>query len=47
VLTLGDEVVDAFYVAEQGGGPVADASHRAEITRAILYAVDTPVASGK
>lgn len=47
VLTLGDEVVDAFYVAEQGGGPVTDAAHRTEITRAILHAVDTGVASGK
>ena len=47
VLTLGDEVVDAFYVADQTGGPVTDESHRSEIARAILHAVDTSVASGK
>lgn len=47
VLTLGDEVVDAFYVADQNGGPVSDQSYRSEISRAILHAVDTSVASGK
>lgn len=47
VLTLGDEVIDAFYVAEQSGGPVTDTAHRAEITRAILHAVDLGVVSGK
>ena len=48
VLTLGDEVVDAFYVAEPGTGPVTDPDHRAEITRAILHAAtDRSTAAGK
>ena len=48
VLTLGDEVLDAFYVAEPGVGRITDSAHRAEITRAILYAAtDRAVASGK
>ena len=40
VLTLGNEVVDSFYVCENGGGKVTDPSHRTEITRAILHALD-------
>lgn len=40
VLTLGNEVVDSFYVCETGGGKVTDAAHRREITRAILHALD-------
>ncbi|MFM9083730.1 MAG: ACT domain-containing protein, partial [Actinomycetota bacterium] len=48
VLTLGDEVVDAFYVAEPGVGRIVDADHRAEITRALLHAAtDRTVPSGK
>lgn len=36
VETLGDTVVDAFYVRP----PLVDADHRAELTKAILHAVD-------
>ncbi|MEY4044013.1 MAG: protein-PII uridylyltransferase GlnD [Actinomycetota bacterium] len=39
VLTLGNEVVDSFYVCENGGGKVTDRSHRDEITRAILHSL--------
>jgi [protein-PII] uridylyltransferase len=39
VLTLGDEVVDAFYVRESGGGRIADDVYKKEISRAILFAV--------
>lgn len=46
VLTLGDEVVDAFYVAEPGVGPVTDQSYRAEITRAILHAATDRTTTG-
>jgi len=48
VLTLGDEVLDAFYVAEPGVGPVTDKAYRAEITRAILHAAaDRAMPGGK
>ena len=40
VLTLGNEVVDSFYVSETGGGKVDDPVHRREITRAILHSLD-------
>ena len=33
------EVVDTFYVRTSGGDLVADPAHRAEIVRAIEYAV--------
>jgi [protein-PII] uridylyltransferase len=39
VLTLGNEVVDSFYVRESGGGRITDASYRDEIARAILHAL--------
>lgn len=39
VLTLGDEVVDAFYLSPPGGGCIDDPAHRQEITRAVLHAV--------
>lgn len=38
VLTMGNEVVDSFYVRDAVGGPVTDASHRSEIERALLHA---------
>lgn len=48
VLTMGDEVVDAFYVAEPGAGPVVDPRYRQEIERALLHAARDPfVQSGK
>ena len=48
VQTLGDEVVDSFYVRESAGGRVEDSEFRHEITRAVLHAVGTvPVGSGK
>ena len=39
VLTLGNEVVDSFYVRESGGGKVTDSVYKDEITRAILHAL--------
>jgi [protein-PII] uridylyltransferase len=39
VLTLGNEVVDSFYVRESGGGVITDAAYKEEIARAILFAV--------
>jgi [protein-PII] uridylyltransferase len=39
VQTLGEEVLDTFYVQGPNGRPVTDATHRAEIERAILHAV--------
>jgi [protein-PII] uridylyltransferase len=37
VLTLGNEVVDSFYVRESGGGRITDESYKDEISRAILH----------
>jgi [protein-PII] uridylyltransferase len=39
VLTLGNEVVDSFYVRESGGGKVTDQVYKDEISRAILHAL--------
>jgi [protein-PII] uridylyltransferase len=39
VLTLGNEVVDSFYVSTPGGGRITDTSYQQEISRAVLYAV--------
>lgn len=39
VLTLGNEVVDAFYVRESGGGRITDDVYKKEISRAILFAL--------
>ena len=39
VQTIGDEVVDAFYVRTSSGTPLDDARHRAEVERAILFAL--------
>ena len=39
VQTLGEDVVDTFYVRRGDGRLVVDAFHRAEIERAVLYAV--------
>jgi [protein-PII] uridylyltransferase len=39
VLTLGNEVVDAFYVRESGGGRITDDEYKKEISRAILYSL--------
>jgi len=40
VQTLGEEVVDTFYVRNRAGSPVTDPFHRAEVERAVLHAVD-------
>ena len=37
--TVGEEVVDTFYVQAPNAGQVTDEFHRAEIERAILHAV--------
>ncbi|MCK9894736.1 [protein-PII] uridylyltransferase [Frankia sp. AgB32] len=47
VATLGLDVVDAFYLRESDGTPVADASRRGEIARAVLTALGgRPEAAG-
>lgn len=37
VQTIGDEVVDAFYVRTSSGEKLIDAFHRQEVERAILF----------
>lgn len=39
VLTLGDEVVDTFYVRESDGGLITDQGYKDEVVRAILFAL--------
>jgi len=39
VLTLGNEVVDSFYVRESNGGRINDEAYKNEISRAILHAL--------
>ena len=39
VQTLGNEVVDTFYVRTASGLKITDPTHRAEVERALLYAV--------
>lgn len=39
VLTLGNEVVDSFYVSGPGGGRITDVDYQQEISRAVLYAI--------
>ena len=39
VQSLGEDVVDTFYVRNAAGGLVSDAFHRGEIQRAVLHAV--------
>ena len=41
VLTMGQEVVDSFYVSPPGGGKIAEDSYKKEISRAILFAVSS------
>lgn len=41
VQTLGDRVVDAFYVCGADGGKVVDDRHQAEVRRALLHALTT------
>jgi UTP:GlnB (protein PII) uridylyltransferase len=38
-LTLGNEVVDAFYVRESNGERITDPEYKSEISRAILHAL--------
>ena len=45
ILTLGEEVVDSFYVAVPGHGRITDEAHRAEVARAIVHAIGSPPAS--
>lgn len=40
VETLGDAVVDAFYVLDAAGRRITDEHHRREIERAVLHALD-------
>jgi len=39
VLTLGNEVVDSFYVSTPGGGRITEMSYQQEISRAVLHAL--------
>lgn len=39
VQTLGNEVVDTFYVRTSAGGKLVDHKHRAEVERALVFAV--------
>ena len=39
VLTLGNEVVDSFYVREPNGGRISDEAYKSEISRAILHSL--------
>jgi [protein-PII] uridylyltransferase len=39
VQTLGEDVVDTFYVLGRDGRRIDDAFHRSEIERAVLHAV--------
>ena len=39
VQTIGNEVVDTFYVRTSAGGKMSDPMHRAEVTKALLHAV--------
>jgi [protein-PII] uridylyltransferase len=39
VQTLGNEVVDTFYVRTSSGGKLVDQKHRAEVERALIFAV--------
>ena len=39
VQTLGNEVVDTFYVRTSAGEKLTDPAHRAEVERALLFAV--------
>ena len=39
VQTLGEDVVDTFYVLGRNGRRIDDAFHRSEIERAVLHAV--------
>jgi [protein-PII] uridylyltransferase len=39
VQTIGDEVVDAFYVRTSSGEKLIDAFHRQEVERAILFSL--------
>ncbi|MGA1753900.1 MAG: [protein-PII] uridylyltransferase [Ilumatobacteraceae bacterium] len=43
VQTIGDEVVDSFYVRTSAGVPLDDPLHRAEVERAILFALGASV----
>lgn len=40
VQTLGDRVVDAFYVRSSNGAKITDEDHLAEVRRAVLHALD-------
>lgn len=39
VQTIGDEVVDAFYVRTSGGQKLTDSFHRTEVVKAILFSL--------
>jgi [protein-PII] uridylyltransferase len=43
VQTIGDEVVDSFYVRTATGETLSDPFHRAEVERAILFALGSAV----
>ncbi len=45
IQTLGDDVVDSFYVLDRSGHKVDDPDHCAEIQRAVLHALDLALAA--
>ena len=45
VQTLGEDVVDSFYVLDRSGHKVEDPDHCAEIQRAVLHALDLALAA--
>jgi [protein-PII] uridylyltransferase len=42
ILTMGQEVVDTFYVRTSDGKKLVDEFHRTEVERALLFAVGSP-----
>lgn len=46
VQTLGDHVVDSFYVRDMSGGKVTDSDYLNEIEQAVLHAVEPPSVTG-
>jgi [protein-PII] uridylyltransferase len=43
ITTLGDDVVDTFYVLDADGAKLLDAEVQHEVRRALLFALDDPV----
>jgi [protein-PII] uridylyltransferase len=46
VLTMGEEVVDSFYVVDRGGAKLTDTDRIAELERAVLFELSRLTAAG-